>query len=287
MADSKCGLSHYVDTFHPGGSSGIGKATAQLCLNLGANVVVGDLNPPQDPFENSDKLMFLQVDVTSWESLRNMFVQANERFGRIDHVFANAGVTPTPDFLDVKLDKDGQLEPPNLCGINVNLMGPIYTIHLAKAYMTQLARESTAGSGSIVLAASASACQTFSGGDYTISKHGVLGMIRGLVVGFEGHIRLNAIAPSWTASGIVPPGFLESAGVMPQTSEAVAKSVVLLFVDEKRHGEVIYSWDGLYREINNAKGGLLESAERLLGNAANEERVMRKLVEVTAKSRTQ
>lgn len=247
-------------------------------------MVVGDLSPPQDALDNSEKLKFLEVDVTSWESLRNMFIQTNEWFGRIDHVFANAGVSPTPDFMDVKLGDDGQLEPPNLRTINVNFLGPIYTIHLAKAYMTELARESTAGTGSIVLAASASSCQIFSGGDYTIAKHGVLGMIRGLVTAFQGRIRLNAVAPSWTATGIVSRGFLESAGVVPQTPEDVAKSVVLLFVDAQRHGEVIYSWDGLYREINNAEGGLLESAKRLLGNADNEERVMRKLAEVTAKS---
>ncbi|KAJ5141190.1 hypothetical protein N7526_002185 [Penicillium atrosanguineum] len=239
-----------------GGSSGIGRATAQLCLNLGANVVIGDINPPSPEFEKNDKLKFMEVNVTEWESLRNMFVQANEWFGRIDHVFANAGVAPTTDFLDVTLNEAGQLEPPNLRTININMLGPIYTTRLASAYMTTLAKERPIGKGSIVLTASASSFQNFSSGDYTITKHGVLGMIRGLGgLLLAKNIRLNAVAPSWTATGILPPAYIAAMGPSIQTPEAVAQSVALLLAEDQRHGDVIYSWEGNFREINNAKGG--------------------------------
>ncbi|KAJ5683512.1 hypothetical protein N7462_006677 [Penicillium macrosclerotiorum] len=263
-----------------GGSSGIGRATTQLCLDLGAKVVVGDLNPPQPAFEENDRLKFLEVNVTEWESLRNMFIQANNWFGRIDHVFANAGVSPTTDFLGVTLDENNQLKAPNLRTINVNLLGPLYTVNLAAAYMTKLAsKRPIQGMGSIVLSASASSFQDFSAGDYTVAKHAVLGIIRGLGIQMEGNIRLNAVAPSWTATAIVPFDFIESIGVKVQSAEAVARSVVLLFADKQRHGEVIYSWDGLYREVNKADGGLLSMAEKLLDNSHNEESVMRKLRE--------
>lgn len=266
-----------------GGSSGIGRATAQLCLDLGAKVVVGAINPPKPEFTNNENLKFLNVNVTEWEGLRNMFIQAMEWFGRIDHVFANAGIAPTSNILEVKLNEDGQVEPPNLQVINVNFLAVINTIHLAHAYMTKLAPEN-AGVGSIVLAASASSFQTFSAGDYTITKHGVLGMVRAFVEPFEGKVRINAIAPSWTDTGMMPSALLQKINVSSQTPDVVARSVALLFADEKRNGDVLYSWDGNYREINNSEGGLLEGAAKLLDNAASEQSAILKLRAASAKA---
>ncbi|KAJ5167761.1 uncharacterized protein N7482_003355 [Penicillium canariense] len=265
-----------------GGSSGIGRATAQLCLDLGAKVVIGDLSPPSPAFETTEQVKYVEVDVTIWGSLRNMFDQADKFFGGIDHVFANAGVPPTTQFLDVHLDEAGQLQPPPLQTINVNLIGPLYTINLASAYMTQLAsRRPTAKTGSIVLTASASSFQEFSAGDYTIAKHGVLGMVRGLVhrLEAEGAIRLNAVAPSWTKTAMIPAEVIEAMGVAVQTPEAVARSVVLLFADQARHGEVLYSWEGHVREVNQAEGGLLSMTKKLLYNDDNLEGVLQNLTE--------
>ncbi|KAJ5706807.1 hypothetical protein N7488_006608 [Penicillium malachiteum] len=262
-----------------GGSSGIGRATAQLCLDLGAYVVVGDMNPPNPPFQETDKVKFVEVNVTKWESLRNLFIEAEKWQGRIDHVFANAGLNQNEDFLDVKLDEAGLLQPPNYRTIDVNLTAVINTVHLAKAYMTELATHKTTGTASIVLAASASSFQNFSTPDYTISKHGVLGIVRGLV-GFLGdQIRINAMAPSWTNTGILATyaPLFKKIGVGMQEPEVAARSVVLLFADQKRNGDVIYSWEGNYREVNNQKGGLLEHAVGILPNSEKEEGAIQKI----------
>lgn len=242
---------------------------------------MGDLNPPQADFANSERLKFVQVDVTDWSSLRNMFIQANQWFGRIDHVFANAGVSPSTDLLDVTLDEDGQIAAPSLRTVNVNLVGVMYTVKLAVAYMKKLGTQSP-NPGSIVLTASTSSFQNFSAGDYTVTKHGVLGILRGIGNLLDGAIRLNAVAPSWTATGMVPKEFIEAMDVAVQSPDIVARSVVLLFADEGRHQEVIYSWDGQCREVNKAEGGLLAMAEELLDYAHNEERVMLKLKEEAA-----
>lgn len=58
-------------------------------------------------------------------------------------------------------------------------------------------------------------------------------------------------------------------GPTARPPDVVARSMPLLFAEDKPHGDVIYSWDGHYREVNNA-GGLSMAAE-LLGNAHNEE----------------
>ncbi|CEJ56612.1 hypothetical protein PMG11_02813 [Penicillium brasilianum] len=269
-----------------GGSSGIGRATAQLCLDLGARVVIGDLNPPNPEFKDTDEAHYLEVNVTSWESLRNMFDQADKLFGGIDHVFANAGVGPTTDFLDINFNEAGELEPPSLRTINVNLLGPLYTINMAQAYMKQLASRRPMKTGSIVLTASASSFQNFSAGDYTIAKHGVLGMVRGLVhkLETEGIIRLNAVAPSWTQTGMIPADYIRSMGVPVQSPEAVARSVVLLFADETRHGEVIYSSEGNFWEVNKSEGGLLHMTKTLLFDDDILEGVMRNMNEQAAQS---
>ncbi|KAJ5924363.1 hypothetical protein N7466_008550 [Penicillium verhagenii] len=273
-----------------GASSGIGRATAQLCLDLGAKVVIGDLNPPNPDFTNTTNITFQHTDVTQWESLRALFTHAMTQHGHIDHVFANAGINPTPSFLEVKLNEAGEVQPPNMRTINVNFLAVINTIHLANAYMTKLApanEKENGGTGSIVLAASTSSFQTFSTGDYTIAKHGVLGMLRAFVEPFQlqGKVRINAVAPSWTDTGIMPAALFQSVGVGVQSPEVVARSVVLLFADEKRHGDVLYSWDGNYREINNSPGGLLEGAERLLDNAANEQNAILRIREAFLKAK--
>lgn len=216
-----------------------------------------------------------------------MFDEANKTFGGIDHVFANAGVGPTTDFLSLNLNGAGQLEPPPLRTINVNLIGVLYTINLANAYMTELAsRRPSTKTGSIVLTASASSFQNFRAGDYTITKHGVLGMVRGLVHKLEGEgkIRLNAVAPSWTETAMAPTEAIKAAGVPVQSPEAVAQSVVLLFADEGRHGEVIYSSQGRFKEMNNADGGLLSMTEKLLFNKDNLDGVLQTISKEVTKS---
>ncbi|KAL4776880.1 hypothetical protein BDW60DRAFT_202981 [Aspergillus nidulans var. acristatus] len=306
-----------------GSSSGIGKATAQLCLHHGAKVIAGDLYPlpadflqhlgqrdeqpytgaasasPSHQVDVSENLMFVQTDVSDWTSLRNLFIRGVERFGVIDHVFANAGIGPLSNFLGETFeDKDGReqlLAPPDLKVLDVNLIGTIYTVRLGVYYLRQTAHGGRGGaeiepSPCITISASASSFQNFSAADYTVAKHGVLGILRGLFSDLQqeqpnsGHngktprrVRLNAIAPSWTATGIVPSDVLRGLGAHVQKPEDVARSVVMLCNDSRRNGELIYSWEGRYCEINQCEGGLLDGVAKIVPNVAEEGPVMEKL----------
>jgi NAD(P)-dependent dehydrogenase (short-subunit alcohol dehydrogenase family) len=73
-----------------GCSSGIGFAAVRQLLKTGAKVVGGDLSYPKSAVDSQD-FEFIQVNVTDWKALRNLFKLAISRFGNIDHVFANAG----------------------------------------------------------------------------------------------------------------------------------------------------------------------------------------------------
>ena len=227
-----------------------------------------------------ETLKFVTADTSSWDSLRTLFNEAVKAFGRIDHVFANAGIGPRTSFLEESLDENGELAPPDMKVLNVNMNGAIYTTRLAVHYFKKCAgRHNRVATGSIVFTASASSFQTFGAPDYATAKHAVLGLMRSLVAQLPGNVRVNAIAPSWTSSGLVSPEFLASLGVITQDPDVVARSVTLLFADSERNGHLIYSWEGKYKEIDQAEGGILSSVKSILGNPISEDEVLRRMAE--------
>jgi hypothetical protein len=79
-------------------------------------------------------------------------------------------------------------------------------------------------------------------------------------------LRINAIAPSWTATGIVPPDAVAVIGEAEfQSPDVPARSAVLLMTDGKRHGEMVFSEKGRFLECENGKAGYLGFAENMLG----------------------
>lgn len=69
-------------------------------------------------------------------------------------------------------------------------------------------------------------------------------------------LRVNAIAPSWTATGIIPPGAVAAIGEAEfQLPDVPARSAVLLMADGKRHGEMVFSERGRFVELENGEAG--------------------------------
>ncbi|KAF1810405.1 NAD(P)-binding protein [Eremomyces bilateralis CBS 781.70] len=243
-----------------GGSSGIGLATVELLVSLGARVAMGDRNPLPASLDSAG-VFYQQLDVTSWESLLSIFKNVHEKWGRVDHVFANAGLSLTSTFFDDEVDSDGNLTPPNFRTVNVNLLGVISTVRLAAHYIKK-----HGDGGSVVLTASGSSFQEFPVPDYTTAKHGVLGFQRSIIPHLKPfNIRVNSIAPSWTATGLVPEELRVALGDMMQGPEVVARSTANLMADSSRDGQLIYSWQGRHMEIERAEGGLLDHVRKLLG----------------------
>lgn len=76
-----------------GTSSGYGKATAQLFLDRGWNVVATMRRPKQDIFGPQDeRLRVFPLDVTDLDSVSNTIAEAISAFGTIDVVVNNAGI---------------------------------------------------------------------------------------------------------------------------------------------------------------------------------------------------
>ncbi|KAF2467295.1 NAD(P)-binding protein [Lindgomyces ingoldianus] len=262
-----------------GAASGIGLATVKRLLSIGARVVASDVNEMPEP--EKSQVTFKKVDVTSWKEQLEMFKMAKEKFGTIDHVFANAGISPTVNLLEEDVDENGDLLPPKLNTINVNLLGCMYTTKLGIYYIKQ-----NLEGGSIVMTGSGSSFRRFSPTDYTTSKHAVLGMLRALYGNLYPKIpiRINSIAPSWTDTAIVPRNVIPVIGEDGiQSADVVARSVIVLMADQDRHGEMIYSDRGKFWDIENGEVGLNRYASKMLGQegVGPEEEVSRRLKKMT------
>lgn len=109
--------------------------------------------------------------------------------------------------------------------------------------------------GDVVMTGSASSFQPLASPDYTSSKHGVLGFMRGLKTSLQLSgipVRINTITPGWTETALFPREMITSAGGNMQTAADVAPSAALLMADRTRTGQVIYSEEARLWEIEEA-----------------------------------
>ncbi|KAK2754505.1 hypothetical protein FQN54_006906 [Arachnomyces sp. PD_36] len=265
-----------------GGSSGIGLATTRILLSLGASVVSGDINPPQGGFEDPS-LTFQPTDVTKWSDLLALFKRAREVHDRIDHVFANAGVSIRADYLATELDENGDLKEPSFESVDVNLRGVINTTTLAIYYMRP--EQQSGGGGSVVITSSIASFMRFRAVDYAAAKHGNLGFMRGIrqILSYRKlPIRVNAIAPSYTRTGIVPEAIMDEMGVVMQEPEAAARTALLLMADGSRHGQLIHSAEGKFKEIEDSL--LVPVAHEIIGrDKPTEDDVLMRMLEMMHK----
>lgn len=74
-----------------GCSSGFGKASAELFLSRGWNVIA-TMRVPSDVFGESDRLLVTELDVTDPESISRAIDSGTQRFASIDAVVNNAGI---------------------------------------------------------------------------------------------------------------------------------------------------------------------------------------------------
>jgi NAD(P)-dependent dehydrogenase (short-subunit alcohol dehydrogenase family) len=183
-----------------GAGSGLGAASAARLAAEGARVLVVDIDAgaARRTAENvGPAAHWATADVSDEAAVDGYLRVAVERFGRIDHFHLNAGIpgslTALPDLDMAEFDRV----------LGVNLRGVVLGLRAAFRHY-----RSSGTTGAIVLTASIASLRGSADLlSYQISKHGVLGALRGAAMyGGPLGIRVNAVAP-----GIVPTALFAAA----------------------------------------------------------------------------
>lgn len=151
---------------------------------------------------------FVHCDTSNYANQLHLFQTAYNLYKRIDIVIANAAIAIHKDpFVSANESDEAILSAPNLAEIDVNLKGPLYTTRLGLHYLRKNPTSPSGYKGDIVLVSSIAG---FKEGEshttYGASKHGVIGVMRGLALqGEKEGIRINTVCPWMTSRPPFPP----------------------------------------------------------------------------------
>ena len=204
-----------------GGSRGIGLAIArELVRSLGMKVVVVDVVEDQikslvEAFgQGEDSVDGRVMDVTDSEGFGRMVDEVVERYGRLDVLVNNAGITRDGLLLRMS-DEDWQRV------IEVNLTSAFIGTRAAAKHMVRQR------SGSIINISSYAGIEGNRGqANYSSSKAGLLGLTKTTAKELAGkNVRCNAVAPGFIQTDMTE--------VLPQQAKDMAMAQIPL----KRFGE--------------------------------------------------
>lgn len=181
-----------------GGASGIGETTVRLFAKEGAKVVIADFSPRG--YELAEELnqagfdaLFVKTDVTKEDEVKNMVSATVVKYGKVDILFANAGIAKDAPGHLLSLD-DWQRT------IDINLTG----VFLCDKYVIeQMLAQETGGAivncGSIHSHAGKAGVTA-----YSSAKGGVklLTQTLGLTYAKQG-IRVNAVCPGYIDTPLI------------------------------------------------------------------------------------
>ncbi|QCT18565.1 SDR family oxidoreductase [Jejubacter calystegiae] len=168
---------------------GLGFATARLFAEQGARVAILDLDADAAAAaaaQLGDQHLGLAADVTNEHQVQQAIAEVINRYGRIDVLVNNAGITQPLKLMEIAQNNYDAV-------LDVSLRG---TLLASQAVIPTMRAQ---GSGSIVCISSVSAQRgggIFGGPHYSAAKAGVLGLAKAMAreLGPD-NIRVNAITP--------------------------------------------------------------------------------------------
>ncbi|ADV68907.1 SDR family oxidoreductase [Deinococcus maricopensis] len=179
--------------FITGAASGIGAGTARRFAQEGAHVVLADMQDDegqklQQELERAGhRATYVHCDVSDAPSVEAAISTAVDTYGRLDIVFANAGINGVWTPID-------ELQPDEWHRtLAINLTGTYLTVHYAVPHLKR------AGGGSIIITSSVNGNRTFStpgASAYSTSKAGQVAFMKMIALELGRHgIRVNAVCP--------------------------------------------------------------------------------------------
>jgi NAD(P)-dependent dehydrogenase (short-subunit alcohol dehydrogenase family) len=182
-----------------GAADGLGLAYAEVMVENGAKAILTDIDAAKLERETARlraagcDVEQAVLDVADIDAQRAVIDDAAKRHGRLDAVFANAGISAGPGY---GLSPDGHIDSLDLAlfdkALHINLTATFHTIRLAAIHMKPR------NSGSIVVTSSIGGTKSepFVGYAYAGSKAGINNIVRHAAVELAPfNIRVNAIAP--------------------------------------------------------------------------------------------
>jgi NAD(P)-dependent dehydrogenase (short-subunit alcohol dehydrogenase family) len=172
-----------------GAAGGIGHEAALLFSQEGASVCVADVSAEQGEQTAAEcrEAFFQQVDVADSASVEAMYAATAARYGGIDVLYNNAGISPEDDASILETDEAAWQRVQD-----VNLKGVFLCCKHGIPHLLERGGGSVINVASFVAILGAATSQI----SYTASKGGVLAMSRELAVQFARQgVRVNALCP--------------------------------------------------------------------------------------------
>ena len=213
-----------------GGNSGIGLGMASGLARAGAAIAIWGTNAAKNE-RATEELSALgarvhaeQCDVGDEAAQEAAFARTLDALGKVDSVFANAGVSGSVSILDCSLEEWRRVT-------SINLDGAFVTMRTAARHMVERGE-----GGSIIAVSSTSAIHGAPlQPHYAAAKTGLLGLVRACAVGLARHrIRVNALLPGWTVTDLTAPGRANEKFM----NATVGRTPVRRWADPAEFGEV-------------------------------------------------
>lgn len=227
-----------------GASSGIGKALAVKYASEGWNVVVAArrldrLEAIEKQF-GKDVILAVKTDVTQETDCENLIEQTINRFGRIDVLINNAGISMRASFEDVDLNVLRRL-------MDVNYWGTVYCTKYALAHLLK-------NKGSLVGVISTGGYIGLPGRTgYSASKFAVRGFLDTVRIEYlKSGLNVLVTAPGFTASEIRKTALTANGNKQGETPRNESKmmsaekcaSIIYWAIKKRKRKMIISFWDG-------------------------------------------
>jgi NAD(P)-dependent dehydrogenase (short-subunit alcohol dehydrogenase family) len=172
-----------------GAGGGMGREAALLFCQEGAKVCVADVDgeAAEQTAADAGEAFGIQIDVSNEPSVRTMYEQTVDRYGGVDVLYNNAGISPADDasILETELDAWERVQVVNTRGVYLCCKHGIPRV-------LQRGGGSVINVASFVALVGAATSQI----SYTASKGAVLSLSRELAVQFARQgVRVNALCP--------------------------------------------------------------------------------------------